>query len=140
MMSEHFYFTGMLDSTRATLDDNGGASVPIFVTQFGWGTAENANAEVSNESRYIAENTAAEQAEFAVTAFTSGHARDDIGAMVLSNLNGCASGDVQDCYFSAIGADGSARPVYEAVKGLGLSSPDADAEATEEADENASGG
>lgn len=128
----HFFFAEMLDNYREILDRNSGDETAIFVTRFGWGTGENASAAPSSESSYLSENTASEQAQFTVDAFTAGSERGDIGAMVLYNLNGCAIGDNDACFYSAIGADGAARPLFSAVQNLDLSAETPEAVATVE--------
>jgi hypothetical protein len=60
--------------------------------------------------------------------------------MILYNLNGCAVENAQACYYSVIGADGSARPLFTEIQNLDLSAaveptevaPEATPEATAE--------
>jgi polysaccharide biosynthesis protein PslG len=115
--SYHFFFNDTLNNYREILDRNGGSGEALWVTRFGWGTAEGALGEPSAEAGFIGLNTAQEQADYTVAALEIGEERGDIGAMILFNLNGCAVGDTNACFYSVIDSTGAARPVFGAVQG-----------------------
>lgn len=118
----HFFFGVMLDYYREILDRNGGADTPLLVTRVGWGSADNASTAPRQDVSYLSDNTAAEQAQFTSDAFAIAAERGDISNMILYNLNGCAVDNAQACYYSVIGADGSARPLFTSIQSLDLSS------------------
>ena len=118
--SYHFFFADTLDNFREILDRNGGASMPLLVTRFGWGTTDGASGDGS-DIPYVGLNSDEEQAGYIADAFVAGDERGDIGAMVLYNLNGCTVGDTASCYYSLIDASGAARTAFGAVASLDLS-------------------
>jgi LysM repeat protein len=119
--SYYFFFNTMLDNYREILDRNGGEATPLVVTRVGWGSADNASTAPRADVSYLSDNTAAEQAQFTVAAFALAAERGDVGSMILYNLNGCAVENAQACYYSVIGADGSARPLFTEIQNLDLS-------------------
>lgn len=115
--SYHFFFGETLDNYREILDRNGGSAEALWVTRFGWGTAEGASGEAAPELGFISLNSAQDQADFSAAALEIGEERGDIGLMVLYNLNGCAGGDANACFYSVIDSTGAARPVFTAIQG-----------------------
>lgn len=122
-ISEHFFFSATLDNYRTILDRNGGSDIPMWITRFSWGTAENALSQPSPEFSFVSLNTALDQSNYALAAFQLANQRGDIGPMIYYNLNGCAVGDTVACYYSTIDANNSARPVFTAIADLELDSP-----------------
>lgn len=115
-----FFFADTLDNFREILDRNGGASMPLLVTRFGWGTADNALGDGS-DAPFVILNSDEEQGGYIADAFVIADERGDIGAMMLYNLNGCTVGDNVACYYSLIDADGAARTAFSSVAALDLS-------------------
>lgn len=114
--SEHFFLLDVIGSYREIMDRNGASDLPIWVTRFGWGTAENALATPNDGNAYISENTAAEQAEYIVGAFEAGEALGYVSAMFLYNHNGCPANLDEACYYSLVDANGAARPAFNSIQ------------------------
>lgn len=112
--SGYFFFNDLLEEYREILDANGGSELPLWVTRFGWGTTENAAGD-GRGIEFVTLNTAQEQAAYTADALTIGADLGYIQAMFVYNLNGCATDDVNACYYSMIGFDGEARPIFDAV-------------------------
>lgn len=114
--SDHFFLLDLVGNYREIMDRNGGGAVPIWVTRFGWGTAENALAAPQDGNAYIAENTAAEQAEYIVDAFAAGADLGYVGAMFLYNHNGCPANRPEACFYSLIDSTGAVRPAFNSIQ------------------------
>ncbi len=107
-----FYFRNTLDDYRKIIVDSRDSSTPIWVTKFGWGTSEDTNPPDKNNI-FVSYTSLDEQATYVSRAFELGTELGFIGPMFLSNLNGCqAGGDVESCYYSLIGPNGSPRPAF----------------------------
>lgn len=120
-ISYHFFFKDSLENYRTILDRNGGSDIPLWVTRVGWGTADDVSGTPPPEMRFVTLNSADEQGEYVAAAFEAANERGDIGPMIFYNLNGCATGQSEACYYSAIGESGSARPVFSLISSLDLS-------------------
>jgi len=108
-----FYFRNTLDDYRKIIVDNKDSSTPIWITKFGWGTSEDTSAPDKNNI-FVSYTSLDEQATYISRAFELATELGFIGPMFLSNLNGCqAGGDVESCYYSLIGPNGTPRPAYE---------------------------
>lgn len=115
--SYHFFFGDSLSNYREILARNGGEDIPLWITRFGWGTAENAlSAPEPGTQDYLANNTADEQAAYTAAAFAQAKATGFVASAILYNLNGCVSGGVEACYYSLIDVTGTARPALTAVQ------------------------
>ena len=65
--------------------------MPIFVTQFGWGTREGTNLAIpSSGYEWLNYTSQAEQALYVTQAYRAAQSQDYPAAMILHNLNGCA--------------------------------------------------
>jgi LysM repeat protein len=115
--SDHFFFNNSVDNYRTILNRNGGTGEALWITRFGWGTSEGGLEEPSPEMAFISQNTAQNQADYTAAALEIGEERGDIAAMILYNLNGCAVGDVNACYYSVVDGEGTARGVLEELQG-----------------------
>lgn len=108
-----FYFRNTLDDYRKIIVDSKDSSTPIWVTKFGWGTSEDTNPPDKNNI-FVSYTSLDEQSSYISRAFELATELGFIGPMFLSNLNGCqAGGDVESCYYSLIGPNGSPRPAYQ---------------------------
>ncbi len=107
-------FNEVLAYYSEVLRETDHSAVPIFVTQVGWGTHEGNNIAVPSSGyewlKYTSED---EQALYVSQAFNLAQKLENVSAMVLYNLNGCAAGDDEACFFSLIDAAGERRPVYD---------------------------
>lgn len=101
------------EDLRAVMVENGDEDKPAWITEFGWTTANQAPGY-----EYGANNTEQEVADFLVRSFEI--ARDEWGwvtAAFVWNLNWSTLTDPADEKYpwSALNADGSARPAYIAL-------------------------
>ena len=111
------YFPELLNFYSEVLDEYGYSDVPIIVTQMGWGTSEGANTAVpSSGFEWLTYTSEAEQALYVSQAFQIVQTMENVSAMILYNLNGCAAGDDEACFFSLVDAGGERRPVYDAYR------------------------
>jgi len=113
-----FYFRDTIEDYRLIAEANGDER-PLWVTKFGWGTAEGA-ADPSADFIYLTYTTALEQAQYAPTAFAVGQSLGYVGPMFLYNLNGCSipDGRAEQCYFSLTSGDGTPRAAYNALRAM----------------------
>ncbi len=89
--------------------------LPIIVTQLGWGTTEGANlALASTGFEWLSYTNEDEQALYVKQAYAMAQNIETVSAVFLYNLNGCAVGDEEACFFSLEDAAGRKRPVYAA--------------------------
>jgi hypothetical protein len=82
----HFFFYENIEEMRQIMNENGHQTVPLWITEFGWATWDG----MPNEAPelWMTYNTAQEQANYTVRALEIGlQERDDIGVMILWNLN-----------------------------------------------------
>lgn len=112
------YFLEILDFYNDILERND-VELPIYVTQFGWGTTEGGIISAAAPGfEWLSYTSQEEQALYVTQAFEEGANLDYIGGMFLYNLNGCGSGDAEACFFSLIDADTTARPAFAALQGI----------------------
>lgn len=112
-----FYFRNTLDDYRKIIVEANDGSTPIWITKFGWGTSEDTNPPSTNDV-FVSYTSLEEQAAYITRAIELGTELGFVGPMFLSNLNGCQGGsDVESCYYSLIGPDGTPRPAYLALAG-----------------------
>ncbi|MDE2748307.1 MAG: LysM peptidoglycan-binding domain-containing protein [Chloroflexota bacterium] len=89
--------------------------LPIILTQLGWGTTEGANlALASTGFEWLNYTSEDEQALYVKQAYAIAQNIETVSAIFLYNLNGCAVGDEEACFFSLEDAAGQQRPVYAA--------------------------
>lgn len=107
-------FGGLMAHYAAALDKHA-VDLPLLLTQMGWGTAEGANLAVpATGFEWLNYTNEAEQALYVQQAYQLAHGMPALSAMFLYNLNGCAVGDIEACFFSLVDADGAQRPVFAA--------------------------
>lgn len=80
-----FFFLDTLNDTRAIMERNNHAMAQMWVTEFGWATWEGFPNEAPEF--WMTYNSALQQAEYTLRAFEIGAQREDVGLMVLWNLN-----------------------------------------------------
>ncbi|MYD11026.1 MAG: LysM peptidoglycan-binding domain-containing protein [Chloroflexi bacterium] len=111
------YFPELLNYYSEILSEYGHGDAPIFVTQIGWGTSEGDNTAVpSSGFEWLTYTSEAEQALYVSQAFQIVQKLENVSAMILYNLNGCAAGEDEACFFSLVDAGGERRPVYDAFR------------------------
>lgn len=113
-----FFFLTRLGDYRKIMNDNNDGGKFLWVTYFGWGSAEGIGGQVPEGLAYVTYTSAEEQAQYTVRAFQKAQELTYIGPMFLSNLNLCdAEGGITDCYWSVLAVDGTPRPVFDALAG-----------------------
>ena len=122
-----FFFADTLADYRALLVDAGAAGVPLWPTEFGWGTFENIRFEDGSPaappagSEFMADNSEWEQAVYTLRAFELGQEWDWVGPLFLWNLNftRALGPEFQEVGYSLLRFDDSRRPVYRALENRG---------------------
>jgi LysM repeat protein len=112
-----FYFLDTLNDYRQIMIRNNAGGTPIWVTKFGWGSSEDAPPPGQNNI-FLTYTSLAQQAQYDPRGFELGAQLGFVGPMFLSALNGCQaqSSNAESCYYSLIGSNGTARPVFSAVQ------------------------
>ncbi|MCY4463953.1 MAG: LysM peptidoglycan-binding domain-containing protein [Chloroflexi bacterium] len=109
-------YDGLMAHYAAALDKHE-VELPLLLTQVGWGTADGANLAVpATGFEWLNYTSQAEQALYVRQAYHLAQEMDALSAMFLYNLNGCAVGDVEACFFSLVDAEGARRPVFAAYE------------------------
>ncbi|MCY3799030.1 MAG: LysM peptidoglycan-binding domain-containing protein [Chloroflexi bacterium] len=112
------YFGDILSFYDETLKEHD-AELPVMVTQLGWGTTDGANLAVpSTGFEWLTYTSEDEQAVYITQAYGIAQNLDFVDSVFLYNLNGCAVGDEEACFFSLEDADGQLRPAFEAFRSV----------------------
>ncbi len=113
------YFREILYLYHDVLKRNDHDNMPIYVTQAGWGTYEGANLAIpAGGLEWLRYTDNSEQALYIEQAFDIAYRQNFIEGMFLYNLNGCAVGDFEACFFSLVDAVESERPALAAFAGI----------------------
>ena len=116
------YFRDIIHLYQHFLRQSDLGEFPVFVTQVGWGTTDGANLAIPSRGlEWLKYTDLQEQADYVVQAFELVTEFENVAGMFLYNLNGCAAGDQEACFFSLIDADGSQRPAFAAYENLSKS-------------------
>ena len=122
-----FFFADTMNDYHDMLVAAGAAGLPLWATEFGWGsfeglwTAEGAPASPPAGSEFMAENSEWEQAVYTLRAYEMAHGWEWAGPMLLWNLNFTAAlgPEFQEVGYSLLRFDESRRPVYRALERRG---------------------
>lgn len=110
------YYGDLLAFYDETLKERG-VELPLIVTQLGWGTVEGANlATPAAGYEWLTYTSEDEQALYVGQAYQIAQKLDAVSAVFLYNLNGCAVGDEEACFFSLEDAAGRERPAFAAYR------------------------
>lgn len=108
------YFGDLLSFYEETLTAHD-AALPVVVTQLGWGTIDGANLAVpSTGFEWLTYTNEDEQALYVTQAYRIAQNLEFVDSIILYNLNGCAAGDEEACFFSLEDAEGRLRPAFDA--------------------------
>lgn len=112
-----FFFKDTINDYAALLAEFGAADMPMWGTEFGWGSYDGWDAAPPASVPFMADVTAWQQAVYTLRAFELAQANPQIGPMILWNLNfGPLLGPKRsESGFSILARDGSPRPVYHAL-------------------------
>ena len=122
-----FFFADTLEDYRAMLVSAGADALPLWPTEFGWGSFEGLVTDTGEPasppagSEFMADNSEWEQAVYTLRAFELAHDWEWVGPMFLWNLNFGFALDYQfqETGYSLIRPDGGRRPVYRALENRG---------------------
>ncbi|GIK55429.1 MAG: cellulase family glycosylhydrolase [Chloroflexi bacterium] len=108
-----FFFADTLADYQQILAENG-AALPLWVTEFGWGSFENVAAAPPDEAAFMADVSEWQQAVYTLRAVEMAQAGDVAGPMILWNLNfGPLLGtDFSESGYSLLRPDGTKRPLF----------------------------
>ncbi|HRQ39304.1 MAG TPA: cellulase family glycosylhydrolase [Chloroflexota bacterium] len=108
-----FFFADTLSDYRRLLAESG-ADLPLWVTEFGWGSFENVAMAPPDEATFMADVNEWQQAVYTLRAFEMGQTGARIGPMILWNLNfGPLLGtEFPESGYSLLRPDGTKRPLY----------------------------
>ncbi|MCL4262582.1 MAG: cellulase family glycosylhydrolase [Anaerolineae bacterium] len=108
-----FFFADTLNDYRHLLAEHG-TTLPLWVTEFGWGSFENIASAPPDEAAFMADVGEWQQAEYTLRAFEWGQTEGMIGPMILWNLNfGPLLGTAfSESGYSLLRPDGTKRPLY----------------------------
>ena len=122
-----FFFADTLEEYHALLIAAGAGAIPLWPTEFGWGTFEGIVYEDGTPaappagSEFMADNSEWEQAVYTLRAFEMGHEWAWVGPMFLWNLNftRALGPEFQEVGYSLLRHDESRRPVYRGLENRG---------------------
>ncbi len=109
-----FFFADTLLDYRAILDQAGRAEMPIWVTEFGWGSFEGVGGPPPAGVEFMANVSEWQQATYTLRAYELASQWPGVGPLFLWNLNfGPLLGpDYSETGFSLLRPDASPRPIY----------------------------
>ena len=112
-----FFFNDTLQDYRAMLDQSGHTEIPIWVTEFGWGSYDGLGIPPPDEVAYMAYIDEQQQASFTLRAYELAHDKDWLGPLILWNLNFSPTlgPNFPVSAYSALRPDGSPRPLFYAL-------------------------
>ncbi len=115
-----FFFLDTLHDYRQILEQAGHSEVPIWVTEFGWGSYDGLGVPPPDDLSYMGYVNEQQQAEYTLRAYELAHQYDWLGPMILWNLNfGPTLGpDFPVSAYSLIRPDGTPRPVMQALAAI----------------------
>lgn len=115
-----FFFGDTLRDYRALLTEARYAGLPLWVTEFGWGTYERMDATPPAGAEFMNDVNEWEQATYTLRAFALAQETGAVGPLFLWNLNFAptfGNGFTESAY-SILRPDGSRRPLYLALQAL----------------------
>ncbi|MBX3058486.1 MAG: cellulase family glycosylhydrolase [Anaerolineae bacterium] len=108
-----FFFADTLSDYRQLLTENG-VDLPLWVTEFGWGSFENVAPRPPDEAAFMADVSEWQQAVYTLRAVEMAQVGEVAGPLILWNLNfGPLLGtDFSESGYSLLRPDGTKRPLY----------------------------
>lgn len=115
-----FFFADTLQDYNALLAEYAHADKQIWVTEFGWGSFEKFEAAPPPGAEFMTAVSEWQQAEYIQAAYAQTLANEQIGPMILWNLNFAPTlgADYSESGYSILRTDGSRRPSYRVLENL----------------------
>ena len=112
-----FFFADTLNDYSAIMNEFG-VSLPIWVTEFGWGSFDGLDTPPPTGVEYMGNVTAWQQAEYTLRAYELAQTNNQIGPLFLWNLNfGPLLGtEFPESGYSLLTRDGVSRPAFLAIE------------------------
>ncbi len=115
-----FFWRDTLDDYSDILAEYDSAELPLWVTEFGWGTFERLDNLPPIGAEFMNNVTEWQQAEYILRAYELASERDNMGPMILWNLNFAPTlgNEFSESGYSVLRHDGSRRPSYLALEAM----------------------
>ncbi len=112
-----FFFKDTLADYRAILNQAGAGHLPLWATEFGWGSFAGLDAPPPTGQEFMTAVSEYQQAEYILRAFEMAQSQTDLGPLFLWNLNFGRLLGVQfsETGYSLLRPNGSPRPAYQAL-------------------------
>lgn len=112
-----FFYADTLNDYRKILNQNGMGSMPLWSTEFGWGSYEGLNETPPPGVEYMDDVNEWQQAAYSLKAYQLAQEWDVKGPLILWNLNFAPTFGSQfvESAYSLLRPDGSKRPVYYSI-------------------------
>lgn len=109
-----FFFYDTLGDYHQIMEEAGRPDMPLWATEFGWGSFDGFAAPPPAGVEYMAAVSEWQQAEYTLRAWQLAQEWEWMGPMILWNLNFAPTFDTDfaESGYSLLRPDGSARPVY----------------------------
>ncbi|MCP4426164.1 MAG: cellulase family glycosylhydrolase [Chloroflexi bacterium] len=113
-----FFFGDTLADYAALLVEFDAADIPIWVTEFGWGSFDGFDAPPPAEAEFMNYVTEWQQATYILRAYQLAHDWPGVGPLILWNLNfgPLLGNEFSESGYSLLRADGRPRPAYRALE------------------------
>lgn len=113
-----FFFRHTLADYRALLEMAGHNDLPLWVTEFGWGSFERFGVPPPAGAEFMNDVSEWQQADYTLRALAMAAGDPHIGPMILWNLNFAPllGLDFSEAGYSLLGLAGEERPVYWALQ------------------------
>ena len=113
-----FFFSDTLRQYRAILAEAGYDQLPLWPTEFGWGSFEGLGAAPPPEAQFMSYVSEWQQAQYTQEALAMLHDWSGVGPVFLWNLNFAPTigPGFSESGYSLLRPDGSMRPVYFALQ------------------------
>lgn len=115
-----FFFADTLADYRALLDAAGYAALPLWATEFGWGSFAGLGGVPPAGAEFMAYVSEEQQAAYTLRAIELAQQLPGIGPLFLWNLNFAPllGPGFSEAGYSLLGLDGAPRPVFLAVQAI----------------------
>jgi hypothetical protein len=115
-----FFFVDTLQDYRQILLQSSRPDIPIWVTEFGWGSYEGLAKDPPAAVEYMAYVDEQQQASYTLRAYEMAQEMAGIGPLIIWNLNFAPTfgDDFVESAYSLLRPDGSRRPVFNSVTSM----------------------